>query len=39
MPGFSDFGGGTNEDIFDAGLREFAEETTGFWDETQLGND
>jgi 8-oxo-dGTP pyrophosphatase MutT (NUDIX family) len=32
MPGFSDFGGGVepNEDIFDAGLREFAEETTGF---------
>jgi 8-oxo-dGTP pyrophosphatase MutT (NUDIX family) len=39
MPGFSDFGGGveSNEDIFDAGLREFAEETTGFLgDETQL---
>ena len=31
-PGFSDFGGGVkpNEDIYYAGLREFAEETTGF---------
>lgn len=36
MPGFSDFGGGveSSEDIFDAGIREFAEETTGF-----LGNE
>ena len=32
-PGFSDFGGGVkpSEDIFEAGLREFAEETTGFF--------
>lgn len=32
-PGFSDFGGGVNdnEDIFNAGLREMAEETTGFF--------
>ena len=31
-PGFSDFGGGvkSGEDIYLAGLREFAEETTGF---------
>jgi hypothetical protein len=30
-PGFSDFGGGVDpgEDIYDAGLREFAEESTG----------
>ena len=34
-PGFSDFGGGVEpgEDIYKAGLREMAEETTGF-----LGN-
>jgi len=34
-PGFSDFGGGVDpgEDIYKAGLREMAEETTGF-----LGN-
>ena len=32
-PGFSDFGGGVEpgEDVFEAGLREFAEETTGFF--------
>jgi 8-oxo-dGTP pyrophosphatase MutT (NUDIX family) len=32
-PGFSDFGGGVekNEDIYNAGLREMAEETTGFF--------
>ena len=39
MPGFSDFGGSVKptEDIFNAGLREFAEETTGFLgDEKQL---
>jgi NUDIX domain len=32
-PGFSDFGGGveTNENIYEAGLREMAEETTGFF--------
>lgn len=32
-PGFSDFGGGVkpNEDIYLAGLREMAEETTGFF--------
>jgi hypothetical protein len=32
-PGFSDFGGGVedHEDIYKAGLRELAEETTGFF--------
>jgi len=32
-PGFSDFGGSVenNEDIYEAGLREMAEETTGFF--------
>ena len=32
-PGFSDFGGGVeaNENIYEAGLREMAEETTGFF--------
>jgi 8-oxo-dGTP pyrophosphatase MutT (NUDIX family) len=32
-PGFSDFGGGVekSENIYEAGLREFAEETTGFF--------
>lgn len=32
-PGFSDFGGGVenNEEIYEAGLREMAEETTGFF--------
>jgi len=32
-PGFSDFGGGVEnkEDIYEAGLREMAEETTGFF--------
>jgi 8-oxo-dGTP pyrophosphatase MutT (NUDIX family) len=31
-PGFSDFGGSVepSEDVFEAGLREFAEETSGF---------
>jgi len=34
-PGFSDFGGGVKdgEDLYEAGLREAAEETTGFWGE------
>lgn len=39
-PGFSDFGGGVEktEDIYEAGLREFAEETTGFMgDAPELG--
>jgi 8-oxo-dGTP pyrophosphatase MutT (NUDIX family) len=38
-PGFSDFGGKVDpgENIFDAGIREFSEETTGFLgNETQL---
>lgn len=40
-PGFSDFGGGvkSGEDIYLAGLREFAEETTGFLgDSDELGS-
>jgi 8-oxo-dGTP pyrophosphatase MutT (NUDIX family) len=39
-PGFSDFGGGveSGEDVYIAGLREFAEETTGFFgDADELG--
>ena len=39
MPGFSDFGGRVepHESILDAGIREFAEEITGFLgNETQL---
>ena len=38
-PGFSDFGGGVDdgEDIYSAGLREFAEESTGcFGDESEV---
>jgi 8-oxo-dGTP pyrophosphatase MutT (NUDIX family) len=35
-PGFSDFGGGVEnkEDIYEAGLREMAEETTGFFGDS-----
>ena len=38
-PGFSDFGGGVeaDENIYEAGLREFAEESTGcFGDESKI---
>jgi len=38
-PGFSDFGGGVekSEDVYQAGLREMAEETTGFFgDASQI---
>ena len=40
-PGFSDFGGGvkSGEDIYLAGLREFAEETTGFFGDAKELNE